>query len=285
MRSEALGAPLADLAENAARIEREREKRYGYLSEAAEALVRRLSEDGEGQSPEALFASAAADPIPLSAEDRVDFAALFLRAAARALGHTLSLSDLPDGPRPLGGRFRTVRLDNPLAEAAYLRFLPLLTQPTCHTRQSLFELCDDVENGYADYAVLPLFADGVAIPSVAALLEERGLAIAAALTLPSHEGELVFGLVSAAPVLLRPPTHFFFRYRPEGEEGLPALLSALSHLSLEILYLDTLPAPYGERAMLRILVRAEEEVLLQLYSYLALYAPTSVGYGFYTELS
>ncbi|MBO7761373.1 MAG: hypothetical protein J6T24_01095 [Clostridia bacterium] len=281
---EALAAPLADLSENAVRLSRDREKRYGYLSEAATALVMHLASLGEGESPAALYAAAAADLPALPPGDAVDFSALFLRAVEGQVGRPLTLLDLPDGARVPPGRHRIVYVESPISADACARFAALFTDAVCHTRMTLRELCDDVENGYAEYAILPLFADGAAIPSVTALLEERGLAIAATVRCPVREGEIVYGLLSASPVLLFPPTHFFLRYRAEGETGASPVLAALAEFPLAVEYLDTLPSSY-DGAVFRILVRGEEGTFLQLLSYLLLYVPTFMGYGFYTELT
>ena len=281
----ALSAPLADLSENAVRLARDREKRYGYLSEAATALAAELSLLGEGDTPAALYAAAVSRLPALAPEDEVDFAGLFLRAAEKRAGHPLSLSDLPDGAGRPPERHRIVYVKNPISEDACTRFSALFSDAVCHSRMTLRELCDDVENGYADYAVLPLFADGAAVPSVASLLEERGLAVAATVRCPMREGEIVYGLLSSAPVRLCPPTRFFFRYRAEGDLGAAAVLSALARFPLSVEYLDTLPVPYDEGAVFRILVAGEEGALCSLLSYLLLYVPTFVGYGFYTELT
>ncbi len=287
MREE-IAVTLENLADSDGRRAREARRRLGHLSELADSLIRTLSAAGEADSPRALLGGAAgllADvgQAPLDAADRAELTLFLLLAAERLFGAPVTAAALAGGPCPPPGRARTVYVRNPLTDGAYLRLSTLLTSPTVGYRQNFRELFDDVENGYADYAVLPLFAGGHRIASVAALLDERSLFITATVTVPTEEDEVVFGLLAREPFAHRPPTRFLFRVEAEGGAALPAYLAAASRFGLSPVRLDAAPAPYGgDRTDLRILLSGND--FAPMLAYLSLFAPSFTGYGFYTEL-
>lgn len=311
MTAEGRFAPTLDnLTEDALSIARLQEKRAGYLSELAEALLASVREAG-GDTPRALLSAIAAllpaceQPPPcdpamparharlwqgaLSAMDALDRAWLSLavrRQLERQLGRPLSLAEVGDGVLPLPERERVVYVKNPLADAAYERLSPLLGAPTVGNRQSFRELFDDVENHYADYAILPLFSDGVAVQSVASLFYDYGLKLCAASAVPTEEGEILFGLVGRGALLHRPPEYFTFHILPEREGAPIALLAAAAPLGTQIIRLDPVPLTYDtSRVGYRVIAAAEDpDAFVSLSVYLSLYAPGYTGYGFYACL-
>ncbi len=292
--AERLSPILGNLAENAAAVGRETEKRIGHLSELAYATAEQLAAAGETSSPFTFFPAAsallAALPAPPSASafltdaDRAHLSLLLLGEAEKRLGRRLTPFDFADGAVPPPARSRTVYVKNPHAETAYRRFVAYLASPTAVYRDSFRELFDDVENGYAEYAVLPLFSDGVRIASVARMIEEYGHAIVAVTTVPTGEGEAVFALLSRRSVRLFPPTLYFFcsSLRDVGAAG---LLTALPILGLALEAMDPLPpSPGRSRTLFGVAVRGEERAFVSLLVYLSLFLPGYLGGGFYFEL-
>lgn len=282
-----LAIPLSNLADSTARIAREGVRRLGHLSELTYAAVSEIRAAGEGESPRTLFSSASLLGLggveAKTAEDRAAVVRALLGEAVALFGHPISAAELADGPRPPLGRARTVYVRNPLTDRAYAALSPLLSSPTVGHRQNFRELFDDVENGYADYAVLPLFAGGRPIGSVALLLEERALYVTATANISTEEDEVTFALLSREPVAHRSPTRFLFRFAAEETAELAMLLEALPALGLSLLQLDAAPLPYeGGGMSCRLLLAGED--FAPILVYLALYAPSFTSYGFYIEL-
>lgn len=312
MTAEGRFAPTLDnLAEGAFSIARLHEKRAGYLSEFAEALLAAALEAGGDATPRALLLSVAAlisaveapppaDPtlpprnLPLwqgalaavDALDRARLALCLCRVLERQLGRPLSLADVGDGVQPPPERERVVYVKSPLTDAAYLKLSPLLTAPTVGHRQSFRELFDDVENHYADYAILPLLTDGVTVQSVSSLFYDYALKICAVCAVPTEDGEIVFALVSRGAVLHRPPEYATFHVLPVGGGAPTALFDALPLLGARLLRLDPVPLTYDPSAVgYRVSVSAADtNALVALSVYLLLYAPGYTGYGFYVRL-
>ena len=140
-----------------------------------------------------------------------------------------------------------------------------------------------MENGYADYAVLPLLSGGVPIGSVSAMLEEYDLHAVAVATHPTGESEAVFALLARESVRLGTPSAFLFTSALTGV-GERGLFSALERLSLTLDRLDVTPATGGDGPLCRFAVRGGERALVQLLAYLSLFAPGYIGHGFYIEL-
>ena len=312
MTAEGRFAPTLDnLTEDAFSIARLQEKRAGYLSELAEALLAAAVEAGSDPAPRALLSAISAllpaceQPSPydpamparhaplwqgaLSAVDTLDRAWLALavrRQIEHRLGRLLTLAEVGDGVLPLPERERVVYVKNPLADAAYERLAPLLGAPTVGNRQSFRELFDDVENHYADYAILPLFSDGVAVQSVSSLFYDYGLKLCAASAVPTEEGEILFGLVGRGALLHRPPEYFTFHILPERGGAPVALLAAAAPLGTRITRLDPVPLTYDPSQVgYRVIAAAEDpDAFVSLSVYLSLYAPGYTGYGFYACL-
>ena len=311
MTGEGRFAPTLDnLSEGALRIVHEQEKRAGYLSELAEALLlSALEVDGEA-APRALLSSVASllstlAAIPprdagmpehhaalrqsaLSSLDTLDRAHLALavrRVIERHIGHPLCLFDVGDGVVLPPERERVVYVRNPLADAAYESLSALLNAPTVGYRQSFRELFDDVENRYADYAILPLFSDGVAVQSVSSLFYDYGLKICGVSAVPTEDGEILFALVSRGAVIHRPPTYCMFHILPEEEATPISLLGVLEPLGVALSRLDPVPLTYDpSRVGYRVIASAgDADAFVSLSVYLSLYAPGYTGYGFYTQ--
>ena len=289
-----LGAPfspiLANLGENTAALQRESEKRLGHLYELAYAVAAEVDAAGDAASPFSFFPAASsflasiADGIIRSAEDLVPLARFLCRAAEERLGRPLTLLDFSDGAVPPPERSRTVYVDSPPAEAAYRRFAPYLPAPSAVYGASFRELFDDVENGYAEYAILPLLADGVGVGSVARMIEEYGHSIVALTAIPSGDGEAVFALLSHRAVCIAPPTVAAFAASlDEMEEA--DLFAALPRLGLAASSISPLPPPPGRtRTLYGVTVSGEESAFVGLLSYLSLFLPGSLGRGFYFEI-
>lgn len=286
MREE-IAVTLDNLADSDGRSERERRRRTGHLSELAHALICAAHEAEEAESPRALL-SAVPELLRegsgevLTPTDRAELTLCLLREAERLLGYPVTASALAGGPCPPAERARTVYVRNPLTEEAYARLASCLAAPTVGYRQNFRELFDDVENGYADYAVLPLLSGGRTVGSVTDLLEERGLFITATATVPTGEDEVVFALLAREPFALSPPRCFSLRAELADGEALAGLLAAASRFSLSLLRLDSAPAPYGDRMACHILLGGED--FTAMLAYLSLFVPSFTGYGFYSEL-
>ena len=288
MIGEELSPILSNLAEGEERRRREEIWRRGHLSELCRALADLLVSEGEADTPRELF-SAAGDLLReihgLSADDRPLLPGLLLREGERLFDRAVLSTELVGGPVAPPPRARVVYVRNPLSDVAYTALSAALTSPTVGYRQNLRELFDDVENGYADYAVLPLLSGGAAVPSVAALMEERGLYVTAVVSVPSGEEEVTFGLLAREAVTLRPPTYFLFRVETEGTGEMAALLFALSRFGLSLRLTDSRESPlFRGRSAVRLLVEGEEESFFSLLVYLNLFFPGFVGYGYYFEI-
>ena len=310
--SEGRFAPVLDnLTEGALHVVHEREKRMGHLSELAEALLSAVLEAGGDGSPRALLSAVAAQlpsctaPLPqdngmpahhaalwrssLFAVDVLDRACLALavrRAIEGQIGRPLSLADIGDGIMPPPARERVVYVKNPLADAAYAKLSGLLTAPTVGHRQGFRELFDDVENQYADYAVLPLLADGVAVQSVSSLFYDYGLKICGVSTVPTEDGEILFALLARGALVHRPPRYFMLHTLPEHGEAPLSLFSAIGVLGASLVRLDPVPLTYDtSRFGYRVIAETDEpDVFVTLSVYLSLFAPGYTGYGFYTQI-
>lgn len=287
MISREISVSLDNLADSDGHRAREDRRRLGHLSELAASLAKQLSEGGEGESPRALLGGAASllsEGVGehLGADDRAELTLLLLSAAERRFGAPVSAAALAGGPCPPPSRARTVYVRNPLTDGAYLRLSSLLSAPTVGYRQNFRELFDDVENGYADYAVLPLFAGGHFVSSVSALLEERSLFITATVTVPTEEDEVTYGLLAREPFTHRAPTHFAFRVGIGSGESPTVHLAAAARFGLSLVRMDAVPTPYGGGLSCRFLLAGKE--FAPMLAYLTLFVPSFTGYGFYTEL-
>ena len=305
-------APVLDnLAEGAAVIAHESEKRLGHLSELAEALLSSALEAGSEKTPRALLAAiaallpACAAPPPcdaalpahhkglwhsalasLEALDRACLALAVRRVLERHFCRPLSLSDIGDDVLPPPARERVVYVKNPLADAAYAKLSTLLSSPSVGYRQSFRELFDDVENHYADYAILPIFADGVAVQSVSSLLYDYGLKLCGVSAVPTEEGQILFALAARGAVIHRSPQYFMFHILPDDMAVPTVLLGAITLLGATPKRLDPVPLTYDTaRCGYRVIAAADgEDAFVTLSVYLSLYAPGYTGYGFYTQI-
>ena len=289
MIGEELATSLGNLAESVTRGEEERLFRRGHLSELARSTSLHLIKAGEAGDPRSFFAAAGEllrDTVVshLDAADLSELSLLLLSEAERLWGERPRPEQLGGGPVPATERSRVVYVRNPLSDTAYDRFSRILTAPTVGYRQNFRELFDDVENGYADYAVLPVRSGGVMIPSVSALIEERGLAVASVTRIPS-EDEVLFALLSREAVALCPPSSFLLRLRLGAEKAPIALFRALAAFGLSLAHLEMRPVPYEEGILAaRLLVDVGGGGLSAFLAYLALYAPDWMGYGYFTEI-
>ena len=284
----ALSPILENLTEGEERRRREEAWCRGHLSELCRAAADLLRAEGEADTPSELF-SAASELLrrlpPPSAEDRPLISRYLLREAERLFARPLLPIELVGGPVAPPSRARVVYVRNPLSDAAYATLSTVLKEPTVGYRQSFRELFDDVENGYADYAVLPLLSGGVTVASVAALMEERGLCVGAVTPVPSGEEEIVFALLSREAVTLRLPTYFLFRVEADGVGETAALVSALSHLGLSLRLIDSRESSLIRgRLAVRLLVEGDAERFFSLLVYLNLFFPGFMGYGYYSEV-
>lgn len=305
-------APVLDnLTEGAMRMAHEREKRMGHLFELSEALLASALEGGGEDSPRSLLAAVSAllpacaastpqDPtLPAhhaalwrnalsSVEmlDRVCLALAVRRTLEGHIGRVLTLADVGDAVLLPPERERVVYVRNPLADAAYERLSTLLSSPTVGYRQSFRELFDDVENRYADYAVLPLYSDGITIQSVSSLIHDYGLKICGVSAVPTEEGEILFALITRGAVIHRPPSRFMFHILPENGAAPLSLLHAVFALGASLVRLDPIPLTYDNSCFgYRVIAAAEDpDIFVSLSVYLSLYAPGYTGYGFYSRV-
>lgn len=288
MIPEALSPILENLAESEERRGRERVWRRGALSELCRGVADLVAARGEADTPRELL-SGAGDLLrelpPLSPGDRAELPALLLREAGRLFGRAILPSELVGGPVPPPARSRVVYVRNPLSDHAYTALSAALGGPTVGYRQSFRELFDDVEDGYADYAVLPLRSGGVTVASVAALMEERGLSVAATCRVPADEEEVIFALLAREAVVLRPPTSFLFRVETEKMGEMVGLLTAATRLGLTLRLTESRESSlFRGRTAVRLLVEGNEESFFSLLVYLTLFFPGFTGYGYFTEI-
>ncbi len=281
-----LAVPLLNLAESDERLLRETAWRRGQLSELAAAVALALDGEKPASARDFLALSAALlreeGILPASPGDRVELVRFLLREAEGRFGGIVP-SSLFGGPFVPPARSRVVLLDNPPSEEAYRRLAPLLASPTAFHRDSLRALCDDVENGYADYAVLPLRAGNAPVATVWAMLEERGLAVSATVCLPGEEDELEVGLASRAPTVPTGADRLAVRFSAEAGEAALLALSAAETLCLRILFSEITPARFGDGTLsCRALLLGGE--CLAFLAYLALFTKDFTVLGLYTEL-
>jgi hypothetical protein len=178
-----------------------------------------------------------------------------------------------------------VYVSNRLSDEAVPALTSLLSGATVAQRQSLRELFDDVENGYADYAILPMSSDGVPIPSVTALFDTYEMKLAAVHTVPTEEGGVVFGLLSRHAIELTPPRYLLLRLLPEREGELTALLAATRRFFCRVCYLAPTPLTYDRgRFAYRLVVGGERDALVTLTLYLSLFMKGHTVSGYYTEV-
>ena len=298
-----LAPVLENLGESTVALGREHEKRLGHLSELAEEVVRALAPTdmrtllaalpqaleealptylaGE-DTPTAHAATLRGALASLAGYDAAELTLLLRRAAERRLGAPLTLSDLAEGTKPPPARSRVVYVSNPLSDAAVPALTASLGAPRVAQRQTLRELFDDVDNGYADYAILPMSSDGVPIPSVTTLLDTYEMKLAAIHTVPTEEGGVVFGLLCRLAVELFPPRYLLLRLLPEREGELAAILAAAGRLSCRIPYLAPTPLTYDRgRFAYRLVAAGDADGLASLALYLALFAKGHTVCGCY----
>ncbi len=309
-KSAAIQATVENLREVSRRQSAEWEKRKAHLEEAARAYLAAALE-GEPTDPTALYL--ATEPLTrafhtvtphdnmlpanrdgmieylmdLTYTDRVALADAFLQAAADHFGRPLTLADFPEGaaPRPEGKRVCYVR--GHLADRAFAPLTEALGTPSVQYRESFREVADDVENGYADYGILPLSADGAPLHSVTELIGRHGLHLVDTLRLPSEEGEgTAFALLCRSAATLSDEVDTFsFRFVPVEEEALPALLRCLSVYGGRLLACNTAPLSYNTaRFLCTVTLGGDETVFCRLLSYLTLFVPGFATLGFYREL-
>lgn len=305
---EALSRSLDNLSGGAAVIARGQEKRLGYLSELADTFLEGIMTAGEATSVRSLIgiAATALSVLPsgnacertepgrnrylwdatlseLAEGDRALFARIMVKKCKEHFGHEIGLSDFADGAVPPPERSRTVYVRNPLSDRAYQAFSGMIGSPTVGYRQGFRELLDDVEHGYADYAVLPLFSGGARIGSVFSLLEDYGLHVAAVTVLDGGEEDVTFALLAREAVTLSLPNRFLFSLTLAGEE-LAGVLAAMRRLEVLPRRFEATPLPYENgRLSLCAAVGGDERSLIDFLTYLSLFWPGYVGYGFYTE--
>ena len=303
-----LACSLGNLSHGASAIAAGQEKRLGYLSELADALIESLVKTGEVTSARSLtvLVSQALAELPMGCEcarteparnrrlwdvalaelaegDRALFAGVFAKKCEACFGRAMSLSDFPDGTAAPPERSRTVYVRNPLSDSAYRLLSERVTAPTVAYRQGFRELCDDVENGYADYAVLPLFSGGARIGTVFSLLEDYGLHVAAVASLDGGEEEVTFALVSREALALLEPNRFLFSLTLP-EDALPGLTLAMRRIGVLPKRFEAVPlSDEAGQLTLRAAVGGDVRSLTVFLIYLSLFWPGCVGYGFYTE--
>ena len=276
-------APLLNLRESDGRLLREEEWRLGQLSELAVFLA----DGGKAETARELLSLAAdavrEEGVPLThPSDRAALARFLLREAERRFGR-LSVGALLGSECGLPARGRTVLLDSPPSEEALARFLPFLSSPAPQRRNDLRALCDDVANGYADYAVLPLFVGGAPIGSSFAMLEEWGLAVLLTACVSTEGEEQELGLIARDPAVLLAPTHLAVSYLVDTPEEASLSLAEASALSLRTVYAETVPMSPGEDARVCRGVFTGEDTLAFI-AYLLLFAKDFSVLGLYTEL-
>lgn len=282
-----LHAPLSNIAESDARLASEGAWRRGQLSELAEGLSRALYDRREVASARELFSLAAftarEEGISLpSARDRADLAVFLLREAERRFGR-LGPVALLGAAHALPTRGRTVLIDSPPSQEAYTRFSRLLHSPAPLQRSSLRALSDDVASGYADFAVLPLFAGGAPIGSVWGMIEERGLGVLCTTHITADAEEQELGLVARDPAVLLPPTHLAVSYAVNEAEEAVLSLAAAAALGLSPLHFEGAPLFRGaDTVICRAVLRGEG--ISDFIAYLLLFAKDFSVLGLYSEL-
>lgn len=218
----------------------------------------------------------------LTDADKIAFASFYQEEWEKHLGRKASLSDFPEGCRPVPKRQRVAYVRNPHADQAFARFNSLFPGASVDYCSDFREVCDELDGGYADFGLLPLFSGNAVIGSVEALLSGYGLRIA--LLFPEGEDRAVFALLCREPVTLLPPTHFRFSFVPENDNELPSLLRAIHAAGCTLIHAGTLRREGTERDAFHLSVLGEEDAFCRLMVYLSLFLPGFAGYGFYSEL-
>lgn len=262
--------------------------RRGYLSELAVSLLRA---EGEREDVRTLLSAAgellrkSVADAELDSEDRAELVLLLVSECRRIRGEGLTVGALLGAADTPPVRERTVYVRSTVADRAYLALSAPLHAPSVGYRESLRELLDDVENGYTEYAVLPLFSGGSPARSVLSRIEERGLFVLLAAEVPSPDDELHFALVSRTVRLFGEPDRLLLRYEPYGVEGVSAVAHAARRFGLFPLWEEITALPYGKgRCAARTLLRGDEESILQILVYLLLFSRDFAVYGCYTEI-
>ncbi len=296
-----------NLRENGAQLLREEEKRLGHLFDAAELMLASLTPSEGPFDPASLFAeasllaeaplggqSAVHSPLSenrsflsffedkLSAFDRIGFTECLLCALEGRLGHPVTLYDFPEGVKKRPQDKRVLYVKNAYADLAFDGFAPLLPMARPLLRPSFRAVCDDLEGGLGDYAILPLFSGGKEIPSVSALLFEYGFAIVSLIRPTTEEEPPVFALIARNPLTLGDARLFGFRFFPKTDADTTALLSAIDRFSLSVKEIATLPT--ATLPGYRMIVEADERKFVLLLTYLTLFVKDFSTFGFYCEV-
>lgn len=303
---EGIEAICRNLDRNTGEFLLSREIRLGYLAEAAREAFSAACAEGCGTLSECFAYSAGAflpgevtlpaDAFPdncrelvfsaawLAEEDRVAFSEEYLACAERRFCRPATLSDFPEGTRsrPAGGRILYV--ESPHAESAFSAFSSLLGQAEARHAPSFREVCNGLDGGYADYAILPLSSADLPLVSVRELIFRYGLHIASLCPLTAGEEGVVMALLSREAVALQTPTRFRFRFSPEESGGVAPVLSAAKNCGLSVLSFDILPLSYEEgRRSAHATLAGESRGFVRYLAYLTLFLPGFTGYGFYSE--
>lgn len=285
-----------------------REIRLGYLSEAAREALAGALRDGAGTLEDCLACPAGdilpeapvppADALPenrrelelsaawLTEEDRIVFADAYLSCAEEHFGRAATLADFAEGiaPRPSGTRITYVA--SPHADRAFSAFSDLLGRAEARHTASFREACNELDGGYADYAILPLSSADLPLISVGELIFRYGLHIAAFCRLTAGEDEVVMALLSREAVALQTPTQFRFGFSPEGADDVVPVLSAAKNCGLSVLSFDILPLSYEEgRRSVHATLSGDPRGFVRYLTYLTLFLPGFTGYGFYGEVA
>ena len=307
MLSEKYDPILADLAESAARLGYEQERRLGHLSELAEGLLAAAVTAG-GNTPSSLTAALAglvSLPQPMAGDDtpefhraavvgalsltalldRVMLTRLLAKGISEQIGTPLALWDMDGGVQPLPERRRVVSVRSQLSDAALARFGEVLDFTAIGDRRSLREVMDDVDSGYADYGILPLYSDGLPIQSVCADLDTYGLKLSLITYLPNGEGNVCYGLFSRTCVTPCPPRGMLLLHVP-AEDGAQDLLPlALTLLGARVSRADAVPLSRDRRRCgYRISAIADSATLPLLLLYQTIFSPGDTVCGFFAEV-
>lgn len=308
MQAEDRIAPiLSDLTESAVRLGHEHERRLGHLSELAETMVAAARAVGAKDPAALLSALAAMPPLPppvagedtpayhrasvgaaltsYAVLDRVALTQALYRRVTAQIGRPPALSDMEGGVQPLPARCRIVYVRSQLSDSALARFESVLPSPSVAERRSMREVMDDVDSGYADYGILPIYSDGLPIQSVCTDLDTYGLKLALVTYLPNGEGNVCYGLLSRTAVTPCPPRAMLLLHVPP-EDGTPlSLPSALALLGGHVTRIDATPLSHDlRRCGYRVTVTADGDTLPLLLLYQTIFAPGDTVCGFFAEV-
>lgn len=296
-----------NLQKNGSALLCEEEKRLGHLFDASEWLLGTLLPKEGPIDPSSLLIEASLrtdtswsvygvdSSLPenraflsffgekLSAFDRIGFTECFASSLEKRLGRPLTLYDFPEGVEKRPKDQRVLFVKNAYADLSFNGFSSLLPMARPLLRPSFRAVCDDLENGLGDYAILPLFSGGKELPAVSSLLSEYGFAIAALIRPATEEEEPpVFALLTGKPVTLGEAELFGFRFFPKKDEDTTALLSAIDRLLLSVREIATLPT--ATLPGYRVTVRGDEKKFVLLLTYLTLFVKDFSSLGFYSEV-